>query len=187
MKNLLIAILTVLAVIAVTTVVFAADTEVPLGAEIPEESYTVVIPDKELTLSVETNAVELTLSAQDVLLFKGNTLQVYVNSANDYNLVYTSDTKVSRIPYILVAPSPDGGSRIITGRDTLLLKYEGIGTVDEAFEQDIDLTVSLGTTIAEAVSGGDAAVSAAREALNSATLAGKHTDTLTFTCEVVSG
>ena len=187
MKNLLIAILTVLAVIAVTTVVFAADTEVPLGAEIPEERYTVTIPDDELTLSVTANTTRLNFAAEEVLLFKGNTLKVSVNSANDYDLVCESGETVSRIPYKLILFNPDVGNEIITGKDFLLVEYEGIGTVDEAYSKNVNLIVSLCGTVEDAVSGGAGAEASAREALNEATLAGKHTDTLTFTCEVVSG
>jgi hypothetical protein len=132
------------------------------------ESYTVTLPaDTALGTKTDdgytgTGVVE----AKDVLLKDGSTLEISLASANDFNLQYGTDNP-SKIAYEIISQEPDSGKVGVTGGDAFLTvapKTDGNGGV-----------ASGKTTLTYA---------ATKTAIEEATKAGKHTDTLTFTVSV---
>lgn len=108
------------------------------------------------TNSVSVNsATSLTVKAQNVLLPEGKELQVSMNSANGFVLKCSADGVTSAIPYSVTL----GGAAIQSGAKIL--------------------KVASGTT------SGKVTLSAAVTNASAATLAGTHSDTLSFRCEVI--
>ena len=121
------------------------------------DSYTVSIP-ADVAFASDSLSKAGTVSASNVILVDGKTLTVKVASANGYALKCGTGT-ASSIAYTL---TPAGGSAL-SGTDATTV-----------------LTVAAGTT------SGSTNLTFATTAQNiaSATKAGDHTDTLTFTCSV---
>ena len=118
------------------------------------ETYTVTIP-ADVTLSSAAKEVsDREVKATDVLLASGSTLTVTVASANGYQL----KNGTSAIPYTCKA----GNTTITADNNTVLTVSAGTKNPDA-------VSLTIGTTDAD---------------IANATLAGAHTDTLTFTCAV---
>ena len=108
------------------------------------------------TKSVSVNsATSLTVKARNVLLPEGKELQVSMNSANGFVLKCSADGVISEIPYSVTL----SGAAIQNGAKIL--------------------RVASGTT------SGEVTLSAAVTNASAATLAGTHSDTLSFRCEVI--
>ena len=169
MKNLLIVFLSVLAVFTVCMAVSAE--EVPVSVTVPEESYQVSIPTNELFLREEPT--NLTVSATNVKLLSGNKLSVTVSSLNGFCLTAADKEsgKESRIGYSMYyeVRKDDETYRYDVEQGAEVLSLEGYGTADTMEPQNADVNLFL---VLE------------KNGVNMATLAGKHTDCLTFTCTV---
>ena len=103
-------------------------------------------------VTVGTDAVTRDLQVKNILLTSGKTLKVTVASANGYQLKNND----SAIAYTV----KNGDTQITADSNTVISVAAGT-TADQS------VTLSLLPT---------------QDAINGATLAGKHTDTLTFTC-----
>lgn len=169
MKNLLIVFLSVLAVFTVCMAVSAE--EVPVSVTVPEESYQVSIPTNELFLREEPT--NLTVSATNVKLLSGNKLSVTVSSLNGFCLTAADKEsgKESCIGYSMyyTVKERDGDVDYYVEQGSEILSLEGYGTADTMVPQNADVNLFL---VLE------------KNGVNMATLAGKHTDCLTFTCTV---
>ena len=174
LKNLGIIFLTVLAAFSVSMAVSAEQKNVGVTATVPEESYIVTIPDSPLYLS--SGNAEMTPTVSNVKLFKGSYLSVSVESANDFQLVagdINSDS-FSTIGYTMYydKQTPDGGTRTVyLEQGSEIFAFFGEGTGDDVVPQSGEIKLHLELE---------------KDGINNATMAGEHTDTLTFTYQVSS-
>ena len=124
-------------------------------------TYTVTIPATvSLTIAqdAENATGTLAVTASDVKIISGKALQVKAASTNSYKLKSNS----SEIAY-----SAKLGENQI-GADTLILNVAGVGLLAAATD-NLSASITLEAT---------------KAAINGATVAGAHTDTITFTCSV---
>jgi len=178
MKKVIALVLAAAMVLGMCTTAFAYDGGAGMNPENPTgdteiqfspvegESYIVTIPAKVVVNDPDTASAyaALKVAATDVRLRDSHQVEVSVESANNWQML--DKTKESKIAYTVYDDGTvSGKQRVIANGDKVLtVEGEGIGTiVTGAIELDVYTT---------------------SQAVAAATVLGKHTDNLTFTCEM---
>jgi len=176
MKKVIALVLAAAMVLGMCTTAFAYDGGAGMNPENPTgdteiqfspvegESYIVTIPAKVVVNDPDlaSDYAALKVEASDVRLRTAHQVEVSVNSANGWQML--DSTKESKIAYT-VYDKTAGKERVIANGDKVLtVKGAGIGTITAG-----DITMDVYTT---------------SQAVAAATVLGKHTDNLTFTCEM---
>lgn len=120
-------------------------------------SYTVIIPDGEIDLE---NPSDLSVSAENVIIDSGQTLEVSVKSANNWKLIDTKSGSTASITYSLTPQ--EEGAEALTGEESVSV-----------------LSVEAGTSPA-----GKVEKILTAEVTGKPTMSGTYKDTLTFTVAV---
>ena len=122
------------------------------------ESYTITIPATCSITAADTD-VDLEIKGNDVKVLLGRSLFFKVASGNGWKM----KNGASAIEYTAKL-----GATVLTN-DATVLEIKGVGTKTAAAEADSKATLKVQSTTAQ---------------INAATVAGEHTDTLTFTVSI---